>query len=88
MTSTLQSLDRRPLNQGHQGAYGPLRPPTKAKIPLWMAMNLKMKKKCHIVPPDWLSVGAPWCKPFGGLLTRVSRFSSGKISTGNKPPGV
>jgi GINS complex subunit 2 len=21
-------------------------------------MNLKMKKKCHIVPPDWLSVGA------------------------------
>ncbi|KAF8484629.1 Psf2-domain-containing protein [Russula ochroleuca] len=38
------------------GAYGPLRPPTKAKIPLWMAMNLKMKKKCHIVPPDWLSV--------------------------------
>jgi hypothetical protein len=53
-----------------------------------MAMNLKMKKKCHIVPPDWLSVGAPWCKPFGGLLTRVSRFSSGKIGTGNKPPGV
>ena len=53
------SLDRRPLNQGHQGAYGPLRPPNKAKIPLWMAINLKMKKKCHIVPPDWLSVGAP-----------------------------
>jgi hypothetical protein len=24
-----------------------------------MAINLKMKKKCHIVPPDWLSVGAP-----------------------------
>ena len=21
-------------------------------------MNLKVKKKCHIVPPDWLSVGA------------------------------
>jgi len=38
------------------GAYGPLRPPNKAKIPLWMAINLKMKKKCHIVPPDWLSV--------------------------------
>ncbi|KIM91161.1 hypothetical protein PILCRDRAFT_811661 [Piloderma croceum F 1598] len=38
------------------GAYGPLRPPTKCKIPLWMATNLKLKKKCHIVPPDWLNV--------------------------------
>jgi GINS complex subunit 2 len=27
-----------------------------------MAINLKMKKKCHIVPPDWLSVGAPGCQ--------------------------
>ncbi|KAK0190808.1 hypothetical protein F5146DRAFT_1045851 [Armillaria mellea] len=38
------------------GAYGPLRPPHKAQIPLWMALNLKSKKKCHIVAPDWLSV--------------------------------
>ncbi|KJA29835.1 hypothetical protein HYPSUDRAFT_31836 [Hypholoma sublateritium FD-334 SS-4] len=38
------------------GAYGPLRPPNKAKIPLWMAVNLKMKKKCHIVAPEWLNV--------------------------------
>ncbi|OBZ76600.1 DNA replication complex GINS protein PSF2 [Grifola frondosa] len=38
------------------GAYGPLRPPTKCKIPIWMATNLKLKKKCHIVPPDWLNV--------------------------------
>ncbi|KAI9574762.1 Psf2-domain-containing protein [Boletus coccyginus] len=38
------------------GAYGPLRPPNKCRIPLWMAMNLKLKKKCHIVPPDWLTV--------------------------------
>ncbi|KAH6915116.1 DNA replication complex GINS protein PSF2 [Coprinopsis sp. MPI-PUGE-AT-0042] len=37
------------------GAYGPLRPPSKAKIPLWMAIHLKMKKKCHIVPPKWLN---------------------------------
>lgn len=40
-----------------QGAYGPLRPPNKSKIPLWMAVNLKLKKKCHIVAPDWLNVG-------------------------------
>ncbi|KAF8915318.1 hypothetical protein CPB85DRAFT_1293888 [Mucidula mucida] len=38
------------------GAYGPLRPPNKAKIPLWMALNLKLKRKCHIVAPDWLTV--------------------------------
>jgi len=25
-------------------------------VPLWVATNLKLKKKCHIVPPDWLSV--------------------------------
>ncbi|EIW82310.1 Psf2-domain-containing protein [Coniophora puteana RWD-64-598 SS2] len=38
------------------GAYGPLRPPSKSKVPLWMAINLKLKKKCHIVPPEWLTV--------------------------------
>ncbi|GBE79922.1 Psf2-domain-containing protein [Sparassis latifolia] len=38
------------------GSYGPLRPPSKCKIPIWMATNLKLKKKCHIVPPDWLNV--------------------------------
>jgi len=37
------------------GAYGPLRPPNKCKVPLWMAVNLKLKKKCHIVPPEWLN---------------------------------
>lgn len=40
-----------------QGAYGPLRPPNKAKVPLWMAVNLKLKKKCHIIAPDWLNAG-------------------------------
>ncbi|KAJ3722592.1 DNA replication complex GINS protein PSF2 [Lentinula raphanica] len=38
------------------GAFGPLQPPRKAKIPLWMAINLKLRKKCHIVAPEWLSV--------------------------------
>ncbi|KAJ3544693.1 hypothetical protein NMY22_g2689 [Coprinellus aureogranulatus] len=48
-------IDR--LSLAPQGAFGPLRPPSKAKIPLWMAINLKLKKKCHIVPPEWLTVG-------------------------------
>ncbi|KAF5387666.1 hypothetical protein D9615_000599 [Tricholomella constricta] len=38
------------------GAYGPLRPPNKAIVPIWMAVNLKSKKKCHIVAPAWLNV--------------------------------
>lgn len=62
----------------NQGAYGPLRPPNKAKIPLWMAINLKFKKKCHIVPPDWLSVGAPELQPsLVDYPLAPRRFSSG-----------
>ncbi|CAE6365566.1 DNA replication complex GINS protein PSF2 [Cryptococcus neoformans var, neoformans B-3501A] [Rhizoctonia solani] len=38
------------------GVYGPFRPPARTKIPLWFAANLKLKRKCHIVPPDWLNV--------------------------------
>ncbi|KAG6878575.1 hypothetical protein C0993_003030 [Termitomyces sp. T159_Od127] len=38
------------------GAYGPLRPPHKATVPIWMAVNLKAKKRCHIVAPPWLNV--------------------------------
>ncbi|KAL0580083.1 DNA replication protein psf2 [Marasmius crinis-equi] len=38
------------------GAYGPLRPPMKSTVPLWMAVNLKLKKKCHIIAPPWLTV--------------------------------
>ncbi|EIN10525.1 Psf2-domain-containing protein [Punctularia strigosozonata HHB-11173 SS5] len=48
------------------GAYGPLRPPAKSRVPIWMAINLKLKKKCHIVAPDWLTVGRScreWQRP-------------------------
>ncbi|KZT05661.1 Psf2-domain-containing protein [Laetiporus sulphureus 93-53] len=38
------------------GAYGPLRPPAKCKVAIWIAKNLKLKKKCHIMPPAWLNV--------------------------------
>jgi len=49
----LFSMDRIRLLSG---VYGPFKPPGKAKIPLWMAANLKSRKKCHIVPPEWLTV--------------------------------
>jgi hypothetical protein len=35
-----------------------------------MATNLKLKKKCHIVPPDWLNVGV--CNAYLSELKRVS----------------
>ncbi|CAE6422527.1 unnamed protein product [Rhizoctonia solani] len=38
------------------GVYGPFRPPARTKIPLWFAANLKLKRKCYIVPPEWLNV--------------------------------
>ncbi|GJJ07176.1 hypothetical protein Clacol_001376 [Clathrus columnatus] len=38
------------------GTFGPFRPPSKTKVPLWFAVNLKLKKKCRIVPPVWLSI--------------------------------
>ncbi|KAH8830356.1 Psf2-domain-containing protein [Flagelloscypha sp. PMI_526] len=32
-------------------------PPKQAKVPLWFALNLKSKRKCRILPPDWLNIG-------------------------------
>ena len=37
-------------------------------------MNLKTKKKCHIVPPDWLSVGAVELEFRLRLLTRAEQI--------------
>ncbi|KAI5450977.1 DNA replication protein psf2 [Naganishia albida] len=37
------------------GVYGPFDPPRRATVPLWLALSLKRKRKCRIVPPDWLS---------------------------------
>lgn len=39
------------------GVYGPLRPPTQAKVPLWLALNLKRRKRCSVVCPEWLQIG-------------------------------
>lgn len=39
------------------GLYGPFRPPGRTTVPLWLALNLKRKGKCYIVPPDWMMAG-------------------------------
>lgn len=38
------------------GTYGPFRPPAHAELPLWLAVHLRRRHKCVIIPPDWLSV--------------------------------
>ncbi|KAG9048276.1 DNA replication protein psf2 [Tulasnella sp. UAMH 9824] len=38
------------------GTYGPLDALRTTKVPLWMALHLKARKKCRIVSPPWLTV--------------------------------
>lgn len=40
-----------------QGEVGPFNPSMQTRVPLWLALNLRQRQKCHIVPPEWLSVG-------------------------------
>lgn len=44
-----------------KGIYGPFTPPSAANVPLWLAISLKRKRKCRIVPPEWFTVGE-WMK--------------------------
>ncbi|KAM9979035.1 hypothetical protein ACTFIZ_000353 [Dictyostelium cf. discoideum] len=37
------------------GEYGPFVPSFPIDIPLWLAISLKKKKKCTIIPPDWMT---------------------------------
>ncbi|KWU41686.1 Psf2-domain-containing protein [Rhodotorula sp. JG-1b] len=50
---------RMPVIEGLDGrhlTYGPLVPPQKAWVPLWLAVHLKKKRKCRVVAPQWMSV--------------------------------
>lgn len=38
------------------GTYGPFYPRKEESVPLWLAIILKKKLKCNIVPPEWLTV--------------------------------
>ncbi|TIB93979.1 DNA replication complex GINS protein psf2 [Wallemia mellicola] len=38
------------------GIWGPFRPPSKSRVPLWLALDLKRRKRCSIVAPEWLTV--------------------------------
>jgi len=38
------------------GDFGPFSPGLPVDVPLWLAINLKQRKKCKIHPPSWLDV--------------------------------
>ncbi|GMK55652.1 hypothetical protein CspeluHIS016_0207080 [Cutaneotrichosporon spelunceum] len=54
------------------GVYGPFRPPARARVPLWLALSLKRKRKCRIVPPAWLAV-----EPLTALIKEEREQSEG-----------
>ena len=38
------------------GDVGPFRPALPVEVPIWLAVNLRQRSKCRIVPPDWMDV--------------------------------
>ncbi|MEE6500389.1 hypothetical protein FKM82_003765 [Ascaphus truei] len=38
------------------GDLGPFNPGLPVVVPLWLAINLKQRQKCRIIPPEWMDV--------------------------------
>ncbi|XP_050345471.1 probable DNA replication complex GINS protein PSF2 [Nymphalis io] len=38
------------------GEFGPFRAGLPMNVPLWLAVMLKQKQKCRMVPPDWMDI--------------------------------
>ncbi|XP_029463921.1 DNA replication complex GINS protein PSF2 [Rhinatrema bivittatum] len=38
------------------GDLGPFNPGLPVEVPLWLAVNLKQRQKCRIIPPEWMDV--------------------------------
>ncbi|XP_054713802.1 DNA replication complex GINS protein PSF2-like [Uloborus diversus] len=38
------------------GDCGPFVPSIPVQVPLWLAINLRQRQKCRILPPDWMSL--------------------------------
>ncbi|XP_064460025.1 DNA replication complex GINS protein PSF2-like [Ornithodoros turicata] len=37
------------------GDVGPFEPNMPVEVPLWIAVHLKQRQKCHIIPPPWMN---------------------------------
>ncbi|CAL8360976.1 DNA replication complex GINS protein PSF2 [Gadus morhua] len=38
------------------GDLGPFNPGLPVQVPVWLALNLKQRQKCRILPPQWMDV--------------------------------
>ncbi|XP_059988490.1 DNA replication complex GINS protein PSF2 isoform X2 [Lagenorhynchus albirostris] len=38
------------------GDLGPFNPGLPVQVPLWLAINLKQRQKCRLLPPEWMDV--------------------------------
>ncbi|KAL1007337.1 hypothetical protein UPYG_G00085200, partial [Umbra pygmaea] len=38
------------------GDLGPFNPGMPVEVPVWLALNLKQRQKCRILPPEWMDV--------------------------------
>ncbi|XP_067136392.1 DNA replication complex GINS protein PSF2 [Centruroides vittatus] len=38
------------------GDIGPFTPSIPVKVPLWIALNLKQRLKCRLIPPEWMDI--------------------------------
>ncbi|XP_055001035.1 DNA replication complex GINS protein PSF2 isoform X2 [Sorex araneus] len=61
------------------GELGPFLPGLPLQVPLWLAMNLKQRQKCRLVPPEWMDVGRDRAGQRVGNAT-----SPGRVSTSEK----
>ncbi|XP_071033272.1 DNA replication complex GINS protein PSF2 [Parasteatoda tepidariorum] len=39
-----------------RGDVGPFAASIPVEVPLWLAVNLRQRQKCRVIPPDWMSV--------------------------------
>ncbi|NXP12718.1 PSF2 protein, partial [Thinocorus orbignyianus] len=45
-----------PLQFVFQGDLGPFNPGLPVEVPVWLAINLKQRQKCRLIPPEWMDV--------------------------------
>lgn len=50
-----------------QGDLGPFNPGLSVDVPVWLALNLKQRQKCRIMPPAWMDVGKIY-RAYGSLI--------------------
>ncbi|EGV94107.1 DNA replication complex GINS protein PSF2 [Cricetulus griseus] len=56
------------------GDLGPFNPGLPVEVPLWLAINLKQRQKCRLLPPEWMDVGEHSWARVGGLLPGSDSF--------------